>query len=148
MWRQRSTPAPRLASAHCAQDNEITYAFLEDVIGEIAALTPGPYFHIGGDEAAATPGQDYIFFIERVQEIVGKHGKQMIGWEEIAAARLAPSAIAQFWNTRGQGPQLARAAAAQGAEGDPLPGIQNLPGHAVRSGHPAWAALGRIRRSA
>lgn len=96
-------------------DNEITYRFLDDVIGEIAALTPGPYFHIGGDEAAATPEAAYIPFIERVQGIVEKHGKQTVGWEEIAAARLAPSTIVQFWNTRGRGPELARLAAARGA---------------------------------
>lgn len=96
-------------------DRQFTYAFLDDVIGEVAALTPGPYFHIGGDEAAATPRPAYIAFIERVQRLVEQHGKQMVGWEEIAAARLVPSTIVQFWNTRGHGPDLARAAAAQGA---------------------------------
>ncbi len=102
-------------SSLCA-NKEITYAFLEDVIGEIAALTPGPYFHIGGDEAWSTPKQDAITLVERAQEIVGRHGKQMVGWEEIAAARLAPSTIAQFWNTRSQDPSLACAAAAQGVK--------------------------------
>ena len=79
-------------------DKEITYEFLDDVIGEIAALTPGPYFHIGGDEAAATASDDYKHFIERVQEIVAAHGKQMIGWEEVAQADLQPDAIVQLWN--------------------------------------------------
>lgn len=95
---------------------EITYAFLDDVIGEIAALTPGPYFHLGGDEAAATPRPDYSAFIEQAQEIVRRHGKQAVGWAEIAAARLAPSTLAQFWSAQGDGPDLARAAAAQGAQ--------------------------------
>ena len=49
---------------------DITYTFLENVIGELAALTPGPYIHIGGDEAQATSTPDYINFIERVQSIV------------------------------------------------------------------------------
>ena len=36
-------------------NSEITYQFLEDVIRELAALTPTPYIHIGGDEARSTP---------------------------------------------------------------------------------------------
>jgi hexosaminidase len=94
---------------------ENTYTFVEDVIREVAALTPGAYIHIGGDEALATPESDYVAFIERVQGIINRCGKQMVGWEEIASARLAPATIVQFWNTRGRGPELARAAAAQGA---------------------------------
>ncbi len=101
-------------SSLCA-GKELTYRFLDDVIGEIAALTPGPYFHIGGDEAAATPKADYTTFVERVQDMVRRHGKQMIGWAEIAAARLAPATLVQYWSPQGDGPDLARAAAAQGA---------------------------------
>ncbi|MCC7161631.1 MAG: beta-N-acetylhexosaminidase [Anaerolineae bacterium] len=79
-------------------DKEITYAFVEDVVREIAALTPGPYIHIGGDEAQATPTDDYVRFIERVQGIVNACDKQMMGWEEIGQARLDPSTVAQHWN--------------------------------------------------
>jgi hexosaminidase len=80
-------------------DKDITYAFVEDVIEEIAALTPGPYIHIGGDEASATDEADYIRFIERVQAIVQSHGKQMVGWEEIARADLLPTTIVQHWRS-------------------------------------------------
>ena len=76
-----------------------TYEFLDDVIGELAALTPAPYIHIGGDEARSTAHDDYLRFIERVQEIVRAHGKQMIGWEEIAQAKLFPTSVAQHWYT-------------------------------------------------
>ena len=78
-------------------DKELTYEFLDDVIGEISAITPGPYFHIGGDESHVTPMEDYIPFIERVQEIVKKHGKTSIGWDEIANAKLLEGNIAQWW---------------------------------------------------
>ena len=37
----------------------MTYTFVDDVLGELAALTPGPYLHIGGDEALSTPRRDY-----------------------------------------------------------------------------------------
>jgi hexosaminidase len=67
------------------------------VIGELAALTPGAYIHIGGDEAQATEAEDYKQFIERVQTIVQAHGKRMVGWEEIAQADLLRTSIAQHW---------------------------------------------------
>ncbi|PZX55396.1 hexosaminidase [Algoriphagus ratkowskyi] len=80
-----------------ATNKEITYTFVEDVIREIVELTPGPYFHIGGDESLVTDKDDYIYFIERVQEIVTKYGKKSIGWDEIATAKLSLGTVAQFW---------------------------------------------------
>ena len=77
---------------------EVTYRFVDDVVGEIAALTPGAYFHVGGDEAAATDAAGYVAFVERVQAIVRAHGKQMVGWEEIAQVDLAPNSIVQIWH--------------------------------------------------
>ena len=79
-------------------NKDITYTFLENVIGELAALTPGPYIHIGGDEAAATDKADYINLVQRAQSIVAANGKQGIGWEEIAQAQLLTSSILQHWN--------------------------------------------------
>lgn len=76
---------------------EITYKFVDDVIGELAAITPGPYLHIGGDESHATKKEDYIPFMSRVQEIVRNHKKRAIGWDEIAITTLQPNTIAQFW---------------------------------------------------
>lgn len=77
--------------------NEITYKFIDDVVRELAALTPGPYIHIGGDESHVTKIEDYIPFVNRVQQIVVSHGKKVIGWDEIANATLAPEATVQFW---------------------------------------------------
>lgn len=76
---------------------EITWKFVDDVIGELAAITPGPWIHIGGDESHATPIEEYIPFVTRVQEIVKSHGKQVIGWDEIALSSLQQNTIAQFW---------------------------------------------------
>lgn len=76
---------------------DTVYSFIDDVVREISAITPGPYFHIGGDESHSTPKKDYIYFVERVEEIVSKYGKKMIGWDEVAQADLSPSSIAQFW---------------------------------------------------
>jgi hexosaminidase len=81
--------------------SEATYRFVEDVIGELSALTPGPYLHIGGDEAWNTDHADYLAFMERLQPIVAATGKQLVGWEEIATTPLADGTIVQFWNTGG-----------------------------------------------
>jgi hexosaminidase len=83
-----STFAPKL---------ELTYAFVDSVVREISEMTPGPYFHIGGDESHVTEKEDYVYFIERVQDIVSKYGKTSIGWDEVATAKLLPGNVAQFW---------------------------------------------------
>jgi hexosaminidase len=88
---------------------EFTYSFLDDVIGEIAAMTPGPYFHAGGDEVRTLTPEQYRGFVERVQAIVQAHGKQMIGWDEVAATSLLPTSIVQHWRPDAAKGELARA---------------------------------------
>lgn len=78
-------------------DKELTYEFLDDVIGEVAAMTPGPYIHIGGDESHSTELEDYLPFINRAKEIVESHGKIMIGWDEVAQADLGEGSVVQLW---------------------------------------------------
>jgi hexosaminidase len=78
-------------------DKEITYKFIDDVVRELTALTPGEYFHIGGDESHVTALEDYIPFINRTQSIVEQHGKKVIGWDEIAHAELLPNTVVQWW---------------------------------------------------
>lgn len=78
-------------------DGEITYKFLNDVIGELAAITPTPYLHIGGDEARSTPEDAYKVFVKRMQQIVSAHGKIAVGWNEIGNAELLPGTLVQQW---------------------------------------------------
>lgn len=78
-------------------DKEVTYDFVDDVVRELAALTPGRYFHIGGDEAHSTPHDDYVKFMDRVQPIVAEHGKTVIGWHQLAGANPAEGALVQYW---------------------------------------------------
>ena len=85
-------------------DSEATYALLDDVIREVAALTPGPYIHIGGDEVQGLTKDQYAKFVQRVQGLIMKNGKRMLGWEEIATVKaLDPSTVVQQW----QGDSLA-----------------------------------------
>jgi hexosaminidase len=79
--------------------DEATYAFLADVLGELAALTPGPFLHIGGDEALGTSPEDYARFVERVTALVADLGKTPVAWHEAGAvASLAPGTIGQYWS--------------------------------------------------
>lgn len=83
-------------SAFCA-DKEETYTLIDDIVREIAAITPGPYIHIGGDEVQALTPAQYAGFIERVQDIVSKYGKRLVGWDEIHKASLKPTSVVQAW---------------------------------------------------
>ena len=78
-------------------DSAQSYALLEDVIREIAAITPGPWFHLGGDEVQTLTPEQYTSFVQRVQDIVTRNGKTAVGWEEITAAELQPGTIVQLW---------------------------------------------------
>ena len=77
---------------------DTVYAFLDDVIREVAAISPGPYFHIGGDESHVTKKNDYITFVERVEKIVQKHGKRAFGWNEIAQGDIDSTTVIHLWN--------------------------------------------------
>jgi hexosaminidase len=83
-------------SSFCLE-KDVTYKFIDDVVGEIAAMTPGPYFHIGGDEVKTLAPAQYAGFVERVQGIVQAHGKTVIGWDEIVHSKLLPTTIVQYW---------------------------------------------------
>src|SRR5438067_829843 len=96
-----------------------TYKFLDKFIGEMAALFPDEYFHIGGDEVngkqwdANAKIQEFVkahnlkdnhdlqtYFTQRVQKIVAKHHKKMIGWDEVLHPDLPKDIVVQSW--RGQ----------------------------------------------
>jgi len=83
---------------------DVTYFFLNDVVREISRLTPGPFFHVGGDEVERLSNDEYVDFIGRVQGIVRAHGKRMVGWDEIASADLAPESVVQLWRPLWPGP--------------------------------------------
>lgn len=98
---------------------ETTYRFLDKFIAEMAGLFPDAYFHIGGDEVPDKPWdsnpkiKEFIgahgmknnrdlqaYFNQRLQKIVAKHGKIMMGWDEVLHPDLPTSIVVQSW--RGQ----------------------------------------------
>jgi hexosaminidase len=106
--------------------NEKVYKFLDEFIGEMAKLFPDHYFHIGGDEVNgkewdANPkiqafkkahdlnNNDALqaYFSGRVQKLVVKHGKAVIGWDEVLVEGVPKDIVIQSW--RGQA-SLAKAA--------------------------------------
>jgi hexosaminidase len=111
---------------------EATYKFLDAFIGEMAALFPDQFFHIGGDEVNgkewdANPkiqafmrahglknnNELQAYFNQRVQKIVAKHGKTMLGWDEILRPDLPKDIVIQSW----RGPDSLAQAAKQGYRG-------------------------------
>jgi hexosaminidase len=89
----------RVGWSTLCSDSAVTYRFVEDVVRELAAMTPGPYLHIGGDEVEALSREQYAKFVERVQDIVYKYGKTMVGWEEVGKAKLRSTSLAQLWRS-------------------------------------------------
>lgn len=107
--RPRPYTGTRVGFSALCPHRPATDAFLADVLGEVAARTPGPYLHIGGDEAFRMPTADYAAVVRRAQQIVARHGKTAIGWHELAEAPLAAGTVLQYW---GIGPRARRVAAA------------------------------------
>ncbi|HEY4218661.1 MAG TPA: family 20 glycosylhydrolase [Gemmatimonadaceae bacterium] len=79
-------------------DRDSIYTFVSNVVHEIAAAAPTPYFHIGGDEVRNLSKPQYRGFVERVEQIVDSAGPRMIGWGEVALANIQPNTIVQHWN--------------------------------------------------
>ncbi|SDD34563.1 family 20 glycosylhydrolase [Auraticoccus monumenti] len=76
--------------------SETTYRFIDDVLGEVAALSPSEYLHIGADEAPMAH-DDYVDFVRRAESIVQAHGKTMIGWSPAPGVGLDPSTVHHYW---------------------------------------------------
>jgi hexosaminidase len=80
-------------------DKEITYTFMHDVLSELAAMTPGEYLHLGGDEAHSTTEADYVEFYQRVLPMVDALGKKVTGWHDLIKANPPTTALPQYWGT-------------------------------------------------
>jgi len=79
--------------------SERTYQFVDDVVREVAAMTPGPYLHLGGDESLSTTDEDFLYFIGRATAIAAKYGKTLIGWHEMGrSASLPVGTLGQYWS--------------------------------------------------
>jgi hexosaminidase len=95
---------------------EETYKFIDAFIGEMAGIFPDAYLHLGGDETNGVQWKNnprivaymrehnmkdtealQTYFSQRVLELVKKHNKHMVGWDEILNPELPTDAVIQSW---------------------------------------------------
>jgi hexosaminidase len=77
---------------------EASYTVIDDVLTELAAITPGPYLHIGGDESHATEAADYRDFVTRAAGIAADTGKTVIGWHQLGQSDALPAGtVGEYW---------------------------------------------------
>ncbi|KFK94066.1 MULTISPECIES: family 20 glycosylhydrolase [unclassified Serratia (in: enterobacteria)] len=112
--------------------NSKVYQFVDSIIGELVAIFPDPYLHIGGDEVDATQWQEsksiqafmqqnqladahalQAFFNQKLEKILEKHHRRMVGWDEIYHPALPHNIVIQSW----QGPDSLAASAQDGYQG-------------------------------
>lgn len=124
-----SDPAlPSPHSINCGQDNPPRWDYTEDVgysamcrsapdtwavmtaiIGQLSAITPGPYYDLGGDEVPVTLMKPSVYaaFVNKESGIVRRQRKIVMGWADIAGPGVHPPAgsVAEFWQpASGDGP--------------------------------------------
>ncbi len=91
-------------SALCPGSRD-TWAIMTAIISQLTALTPGPYYHLGGDEVPASllSAAKYASFINTESGIVTKHHKTIMGWADIAGQGTRPPAgsVAEYWQPAG-----------------------------------------------
>ena len=114
------------------------------MLSELAAITPGPYLHIGGDEASSTPATDYTTFVNRVQPIVGAARQDR---HRLAPDRRGQTARRTVSRSTGERPRSdadLSAGGEQGRQGPAVAGEQGVPRHEVHqldAARPDWAGL-------
>ncbi len=91
-------------SALCPGSRD-TWAVMTAIIGQLTAITSGPYYDLGGDEVPTSllSKPEYAAFINREAGIVTSHGKTVMGWADIAGQGTTPPAgsIAEYWQPAG-----------------------------------------------
>ena len=112
--------------------DEKVYKFLDAFLGEMAKLFPDEYIHIGGDESTGKQWDNnpaiqefkkkhnlkdnaalQTYFNQRIQKILDKHGKKMVGWDEILTPDLPKNVVVESW----RGDKALSAGAKQGFQG-------------------------------
>jgi hexosaminidase len=106
---------------------EQTFRFIEGVLTEAMALFPSRFIHVGGDEVPkvrwkaspfaqqlmrregiATEEQLQSWFIRRIEHFLDRHGRRLVGWDEILEGGIAPKATVMSWRGIAGGIDAAR----------------------------------------
>jgi hexosaminidase len=105
-----------------------TVAFMQDVLAEVLELFPGPFIHVGGDEAVKTQWKASArvqarirelglsdehelqsWFIRQMDTFLAQRGRRLVGWDEILEGGLAPGATVMSWRGMDGGIAAAKA---------------------------------------
>lgn len=108
--------------------DDSTISFMQDVLSEVLTLFPGPYIHIGGDEAVKTQWKAspdiqarikqlglkdehelQSWFIRQMDRFLTAKGRRMVGWDEILEGGLAENATVMSWRGMDGGIAAAKA---------------------------------------
>ena len=114
--------------AYLLNVDDATLDFVDNVLDEVADLFPGPYVHIGGDEAVkdqwkASPrvqarmralglkDENALqgWFVAEVAKHLATRGKRIVGWDEILDGGVPPNAIVMSWRGAKGGVEAAHA---------------------------------------
>ena len=116
VWCTQADGTPFRGSWDLCPGSEATFELLEDVLTEVMAVFPGPFIHIGGDEATMKTWPLCVncrrrmeeegftevkqlqgYLMRRVEAFVRMHGRRIIGWDEILDTGVPEDAIVQSW---------------------------------------------------
>jgi len=114
----RMGPDDAVRSALLDPTREEVYAFLDGLVAEVSTLFPDPFFHVGGDEVASPEWDEspsvqafmkahgiadrralQAHFTRRLQAILTRHGRTLVGWDEVLDHGLSKDAVVQTWRS-------------------------------------------------
>jgi len=79
-------------------DRGPTRRFLEDVIAAaVAQFHTSAWIHIGGDEAFGMAREDHAAFVEAAMDVVRRHGRNPLGWQESGRSAVGRGDVVQYW---------------------------------------------------
>jgi hexosaminidase len=115
-----------ISSNYCA-GNDSVYQFIDNVLDEVVKLFPSTYIHLGGDEVDKDPWKKCAvcqakiktehlkdenglqsYFMTKVETMLKKRNRKMIGWDEILEGGLAPDATVMSWRGEAGGIEAAK----------------------------------------
>jgi hexosaminidase len=78
-------------------DVDAVQTFMQEIVEALAAVAPGPYVHVGGDEAFGMDPDAYARFLDDIRPMVAAAGKRMITWQEGARSSIGAADVIQHW---------------------------------------------------
>ncbi|MGV9266944.1 family 20 glycosylhydrolase [Kitasatospora sp. NPDC003701] len=87
-------------SLYCLSDQkhkDATRSFLQTVIKAVAALTPGPYIHLGGDETPQATSEQYDSYVKAAADATAAEKKTVMGWHQLGQSPLPAGSLLQYW---------------------------------------------------